>query len=33
MKADIMKEVRKREFFVRKSMKRKLKSEEHQRSL
>jgi cation-transporting ATPase E len=33
MKADIMKEVRKREFFVKKSMKRKLKSEEHQRSL
>ena len=33
MKADVMKEVRKREFFVKKSVKRKLKSEEHQKSL
>ena len=31
MKADILKEVRKREFFVKKSLKRKLKSEEHQK--
>ena len=30
-KADILKEVRKREFFVKKSIKRKLKSEEHQK--
>jgi small subunit ribosomal protein S21 len=32
-KADVLKEVRKREYFVKKSMKRKLKSEEHQKSL
>jgi small subunit ribosomal protein S21 len=30
-KADIMKEVRKREFFIKKPLKRKLKSEEHQK--
>lgn len=30
-KADILKEVRKREFFIKKSLKRKLKSEEHQK--
>lgn len=32
-KADIMKEVRKREFFMSKPLKRKLKSEEHQKML
>lgn len=30
-KDDILKEVRKHEFFVKKSLKRKLKSEEHQK--
>ena len=30
-KADIMKEVRKREFFMSKPLKRRLKSEEHQK--
>lgn len=33
LKADVLKEVRKREFFVSKSVKRKLKSEEHQKLL
>ena len=30
-KADILKEVRNREFFIKKQLKRKLKSEEHQK--
>lgn len=32
-KADVMKEVRKREYFMSKPLKRKLKSEEHQKML
>lgn len=33
LKSDLLKEVRKREFFVSKSVKRRLKSEEHQKLL
>ena len=33
LKADVMKEVRKREYFLSKPLKRRLKSEEHQKML